>query len=904
MIANNNSVEQESFGAPAKQVVGGMSMKNLSKIINIVTTQLYSNPIGSIVRELTSNCFDAHIKLQQLRRLHEGYEDYVYDQPVIVQYSEEEGQGFVTFIDVGTGLSPEQMEDIYINIGESDKENDNDAIGYYGLGSKSFLSYTPSADVVTIVDGIKYSYIVYKNPDGLLTYDLLYEQETDEHSGTSVKLNIGNKRYQKLGYIVPDKGYVDYDWRAEDFLKFRKEIINQLHYFDNVYTQGFDLENDYRLYEAETFKIRTGVNPFTELHIILGKVAYPINWEFLGRESIKIPIGIKFSIGELMVPPNRESVQYEENKIDFINQKIDSCIEEIRTRYNKNSTEVDTLEEYLRHLESPNKILIIQDVEIKIPKKQELNKKGTNYISVDAIDRLNEVKWKPLAHLPIEIPKDPFWFFTVKGQLSRPDGKGNCKLNETASNNVFSTVNKYKDNIYRIKDERSKQIDSFLSFKHKDNQLPILITKGKTDYKPEKRDRDLTYGKIFENQLGLGDMVSRRVTEQDLLGKKKIHTPILIPITVEGQTTYWNKTRIIQEYKKIITRDLIARTQSYDKQIPSAQYLAELQLQKLAKRRVKLEGIITIYDLVNNNSSQGTQLNLSKLEFFKGFIIYGEREKQEKLQNVKLMLTNFKPQYSKRIDKIIPFGRTKILSLHSRRPIWVDNYVVKTFGGNLVSRTEESLYGREAKLRSEVGRVFITAKSNHKLLQNNPYFMHVDEFLSNGNRMFRTTVTAWYVSKELNLITSSNANLINNMLGINNKLYDAWNTLEDWADKNYKVYFRNDEFMETCYAVAKEKDMLWVDKIDELEKIKRWFSKDLKIFDYLEPDAFADKEVFQEIVTLLKSKKKRLSAEHYVIPSPVEEQIIEEAKEQVEYRLSLEPMKKQLIIYNNNRQVA
>lgn len=897
MIADKTSSQElESFGTPTKQVVGGMSMKNLSKIINIVTTQLYSNPIGSIVRELTSNCFDAHIKFEKNERERLNNPLYIYEESVIVQYSEEEGQGFVSFIDVGTGLSPSQMEEIYINIGESDKENDNDALGYYGLGSKSFLSYTPSVDVVTIVDGIKYNYIVFKNQDGLLTYDLLFQENTEEHSGTTVKLCIGNIKHQKIDYYTADmfgtpQGYAN---KAEDYNKFRKEVINQLYYFDSVYTQGFDLENDYRLYEAKYFKVRTGDNPFKRMHIILGKVAYPIDWEIIGREPIDIPVGIIFQIGELFVPPSREGVTYDNvEKVKLINQRIDLVLDEIKERYNNNSSQVDTLEEYLKHKEAPNKTLFIQDVEIKIPRKQVLNKKQTGYINIDVIEDLIDVKWKSLAHLPIEIPTDPYFFFNIKGQLSSLDGKGNCKLlglDEKAYKNIFNTVQKYKKNIYRIKGERTKSQDAFLVWKDKPI-YPVLLGRDKSNFF------------TFEKELELGKLVSKQTTDNNgLLGKKKIYSPILIPITINGKTEWWNKTKIIQEYKRVITKDLIARTSSYEKESITAQYLADLQLQKLAKKRPKLEGIITVYDLVNDSPSTSSQLNLSRLEFFKGFIIYGEREKLDQLQGVKIMLTNKAPELSPRKEVLRYTGRTKITSqFYKDKPIWVNNYGWKILGNKDLSRTHRYNY-REARLRPDVGRIFITAKSNHKLLQNNPYFMYVDEFLSNNNRMFRNAVTSWYLDKQLSRLTNKHSNLVSNLEKINSYLHSSYKELESWTNKNYKHFYNADDFLKTCYEVAKEKGMLWNDKIEELEKIEKWFTDDLKIFQLLDSNAFDDEDIFKDVILLLKTKHKRLSAEHYFIPSVEEEAIIEQAKEEVTYQLLLEPMKQKLLIYNPNQQ--
>lgn len=897
MILNNDSLQEEieSIGVPTKSKVGGMKAANLSKFIDLITVQAYSNPEGSIVRELTSNCFDAHIKWQKKLRYELEDDKYLYQEPVIIAYTESEGLGYVSFIDYGTGLSPEQMDEIYIDIGTSDKEESNDYIGMYGVGSKSFLSYTPSIDLITKVDGIQYHYIVYKNEDGLLSYDLLIEEPTEDHNGTEVKVCVGKVAYRNIGY-VNSQGQ-SYAYKAEGYPKFREEILKQLYYFDNVYTQGFDLDNDYRIYEADTFKIRSGLNPYKEIHIILGRVAYPIDWNILERKPLMIPVGVKFNIGELYVTVSRENIRYHKKEnVAFINEQINKVVEEIKNRYNKNNTEVDSLEEYLRHRESANKLLIIEDVEIKLPKEQVLNKTESGYNSKDVIEGLNEVKWKPLAHLPINVPKDPYFIFYFKGILMQPDGKGNSKLATAPDENIFKQVNNHKDSVYRLKAERSKVTDNYLWWKHKNGSRPIFINKNKGFTLADYEKKLELWGEKEE--------VSKDTTKRELYSKKKIKTPVVS--IVEGKNIFYGKTYLIQEYKKAITKDLLSRSQSYEKQELSAAYLYELQLAKIARKRPKLEGKITIYDLVNNNSSTSSELDLSKLERYKGFIIYGERDKLEILQGVKEMLSNIPPRSTPARSKMIPYPDKRMTQgevVDEDTGEVVIGKVLKlqkwSYGGKVISR---SYGGWKPNLRNEAGRIFITAKANHKLLQNNSYFMHVDEFMSNNNRMFRNAVTSWYIRRELDLIENENGNLYIFANKINDKLALAIEELTKWVDKNYKQYYSRDEFMEICLGIAKENGFLWEDKVDSLEKIKKWFSGDLQIFSHINEDVYNNPIIFKDVIALLKMKHKRLSAEHYFVPSEGEEVVLNQVEEAKTYQLLLEPMVKQLLIYNQRKQ--
>src|SRR5690606_4255915 len=106
--------------------------------------------------------------------------------------------------------------------------------------------------------------------------------------------------------------------------KFLNEAHNQLYYFDNVV---FDLEEieaiynnssyynsighsikevirylkkDYYIIEGDHFKIRTDVG-YNELHLTIGSVRYPIDWQNLGISRINFPVALKFEIGDLSV---------------------------------------------------------------------------------------------------------------------------------------------------------------------------------------------------------------------------------------------------------------------------------------------------------------------------------------------------------------------------------------------------------------------------------------------------------------------------------------------------------------------------------------------------------------------------------------------------------------------------
>lgn len=124
MIIENKISNVTTIGDVQENTVG-IDARNLSHIITILSSNLYSKPQESFLRETISNALDSQIEAGV-------------DEPVILTINRYDTQnyykkeGVVAIRDYGTGISPERFKEIYLNIGSSTKRNSNDYIGAFG----------------------------------------------------------------------------------------------------------------------------------------------------------------------------------------------------------------------------------------------------------------------------------------------------------------------------------------------------------------------------------------------------------------------------------------------------------------------------------------------------------------------------------------------------------------------------------------------------------------------------------------------------------------------------------------------------------------------------------------------------------------------------------------------------
>jgi len=277
--------------------IGEFRIRNSAKAFNILSSGLYANKIRAIVRELSCNAVDSHTAA--------GKEDTPFDVHLPNQL-----EPWFAIRDYGTGLSHEQVTNIYTTYFESTKTDSNNFIGALGLGSKSPFSYTDNFTVTAIKDGKKGIYTAFINQAGVPSIALMMTEDTEEPAGVEVKFAV-NDRY--------------------DFNKFIEEARYVYTYFAlRPVISGVD-KFEFRDIAYESKDIIPGVHQAKSANrsiAIMGNIAYPIDIPkadtSLGELAKMLMCGLEmhFAIGELDFQASREGLSYIPSTIEAIKSKL------------------------------------------------------------------------------------------------------------------------------------------------------------------------------------------------------------------------------------------------------------------------------------------------------------------------------------------------------------------------------------------------------------------------------------------------------------------------------------------------------------------------------------------------------------------------------------------------------
>jgi hypothetical protein len=292
----NNAPQNEAVLSNVGEI-GEFRIRNSAKAFNILSSGLYANKIRAIIRELSCNAVDSHVAA--------GRTETPFDVHLPNQL-----EPWFAIRDYGTGLSHEQVTNIYTTYFESTKTASNEFIGALGLGSKSPFSYTDNFTVTAIQNGKKGIYSAFINSDGVPSIALMMSEDTDEPAGVEIKFSV-NERW--------------------DFDKFRQEAREVFTHFTLRPVISGNGDFGFKDVEYDNKDIVPGVHSYKSGRgrsiAVMGNIAYPIDipatFDLEGLNTLlNCGLEMHFGIGELDFQASREGLSYIPQTVESIKRKL------------------------------------------------------------------------------------------------------------------------------------------------------------------------------------------------------------------------------------------------------------------------------------------------------------------------------------------------------------------------------------------------------------------------------------------------------------------------------------------------------------------------------------------------------------------------------------------------------
>ncbi|EJV2548058.1 hypothetical protein N6N39_000157 [Shigella flexneri] len=299
------------------------------KVFKILSSDLYTNKIRAVVRELITNMIDAHA-------LNGNPEKFIIQVPGRLDprfVCRDFGPGMSDFDIQGDDNSP----GLYNSYFSSSKAESNDFIGGFGLGSKSPFSYTDTFSITSYHKGEIRGYVAYMDGDGpQIKPTFVKEMGPDDKTGIEIVVPVEEKDFRNFAYEV------SYIMRPFKDLAIINGLDHEIDYFP-------DFDDYYGVNPERYWPDRGG------LYAIYGGIVYPIDGVIRDRNwlSIRNEVNyIKFPMGSLDIAPSREALSLDDrtrkNIIERVKELSEKAFNEDVKRFKESTSPRHTYRELMK----------------------------------------------------------------------------------------------------------------------------------------------------------------------------------------------------------------------------------------------------------------------------------------------------------------------------------------------------------------------------------------------------------------------------------------------------------------------------------------------------------------------------------------------------------------------------
>ncbi|MDE1940743.1 MAG: ATP-binding protein [Patescibacteria group bacterium] len=299
-----------------------------------VLSGLYKNPIDAMVREYLTNMHDAVVALgPEKAKTAKAGELHL---PTVLSPE-------LVFKDYGIGMSLDTVWNVYSQYGNSTKNESNNEVGGFGLGSKTAFCYNSGQAwmIESRYNGEIHHFMAFVNESGVPSLTHVSTEKTTEPNGVTIRIPI--KRADVMNVYLAAARYVPYFPLPLNVIGDHKiaEIKYSIHAPTWAYRDNVRVDLGSVAAPWATNNTSNGYGRSTMI-VVMGNVPYEVdrniglaNQKGLTSSILTAPLDLFMPIGSVDIVPSRDSLKYTPKTIAAIEAALTNVINELPPYINK-----------------------------------------------------------------------------------------------------------------------------------------------------------------------------------------------------------------------------------------------------------------------------------------------------------------------------------------------------------------------------------------------------------------------------------------------------------------------------------------------------------------------------------------------------------------------------------------
>ena len=332
-----------------KEALGDVGLNQMGLNVNSLTFKtlidgIYNNKLGAVIREISSNARDAHIKSENT----DPFE-------IILDTNNSNLVTKMTIKDNGSGITKEEMIKYLCTLNSSSKRDSNDFIGFLGIGSKSPFSLVNNYNFTSYKDNNKIVLNFFRADNETPHYDIV--TEPSDVTVNSVECNI---IFYNQTISVQDtlseiyKQLILFDIQPRIIVNNVEENKTEIYEPENFFSKVTETEHYFKLSRDDSPYYEDLHRKYTSCNLLisLGNVIYQykISNYYNVRSTSADTYIFKFDPQELSFNEGREFIVDVPANFDKIRNKLNSIFQELPIVHlcKLNETYFEDFRDYLR----------------------------------------------------------------------------------------------------------------------------------------------------------------------------------------------------------------------------------------------------------------------------------------------------------------------------------------------------------------------------------------------------------------------------------------------------------------------------------------------------------------------------------------------------------------------------